>query len=39
MRDAVGDKFMAGIALYAGYDVLPFGDRFLAVPISALWEL
>ena len=39
MRDAIGDKFMAGIALCAGYDVLPFGDRFLAVPISALWEL
>jgi len=39
MRDALGDKFMAGIALYAGNDVLPFGDRLLAAPISALWEL
>jgi hypothetical protein len=39
MRDAIADKFMAGIALYAGNDVLPFGDRLLAVPISALWEL
>lgn len=39
MRDTVGDKFMAGIALYAGNNVLPFGDRLLAAPISALWEL
>jgi hypothetical protein len=30
---------MAGIALYAGNEVLPFGDRLLAVPISSLWEL
>lgn len=39
MRDTLGDKFVAGIALYAGDDVLPFGDRLLAAPISALWEL
>jgi predicted AAA+ superfamily ATPase len=39
MRDAIGDKFMTGIALYAGSDVLPFGDRLIAAPISALWEL
>ena len=39
MRDALGDKFMAGIALYAGHEVLPFGDRLIAAPISALWEL
>lgn len=39
MRDAIGDKFMTGIALYAGSDVLPFGDRLVAAPISALWEL
>ena len=39
MRDAIGDKFVTGIALYAGDQVLPFGDRLLAVPIPALWEL
>ena len=39
MRDAIGDKFKVGVALYAGDQVLPFGDRLLAVPISALWEL
>ena len=31
-------KFMTGIALYAGNDVLPFGDRFIAAPISSLWD-
>lgn len=39
MRDTIGDKFKVGVALYAGDQVLPFGDRLLAVPISALWEL
>ena len=39
MRDALGDKFITGVALYAGNDVLPFGDRLLAAPITALWEL
>jgi uncharacterized protein len=39
MRDTVKDKFMTGIALYAGNDVLPFGDRLIAAPISSLREL
>lgn len=39
MRDTIGDKFKVGVALYTGDQVLPFGDRLLAVPICALWEL
>lgn len=39
MRDVLGDSFVAGVVLYGGRDLLPFGDRLLAVPISALWEL
>lgn len=39
MRDTIGEQFVAGIALYAGHQVLPFGDRLLAAPISALWEV
>jgi hypothetical protein len=39
MRDAIADKFMTGIALYTGNEVLPFGDRLLAAPLSSLWEL
>jgi uncharacterized protein len=38
MRDVVGDRFLAGIVLYGGQHVLPFGDRLMAVPISAMWE-
>jgi len=35
-----GVQFQAGIVFYDGRDVLPLGDeRFLAVPISRLWEL
>jgi predicted AAA+ superfamily ATPase len=39
MRDTVGDNFAVGIALYTGEEILPFGDRLLAIPIAALWEL
>jgi hypothetical protein len=39
MRDALGEQFVAGLALYSGDKVLPFGDRLLAVPTAALWEL
>lgn len=39
MRDTLGERFVAGLAIYAGQQVLPFGDRLFAAPISALWEL
>ena len=39
MRDVLGDRFVAGVVLYSGPHVLPFGDRLLAAPISALWEV
>ncbi|MHB8340972.1 MAG: ATP-binding protein [Mycobacteriales bacterium] len=39
MRDVLGERFVAGLTLYTGGQVLPFGDRLWAVPISALWEL
>lgn len=38
MRDTIGSQFTAGIALYAGNEILSFGDRLIAAPISALWE-
>jgi predicted AAA+ superfamily ATPase len=38
MRDTLGDSFTGGVVLYGGQHVLPFGDRLMAVPISALWE-
>jgi hypothetical protein len=39
IRDVLGERFLAGVALYGGQHVLPFGDRLVAAPISALWEL
>lgn len=39
MRDhLVPDKFCAGVVLYMGEQVVPFGDRLWAVPIGHLWH-
>lgn len=38
MRDTLGDRFTAGIALYTGGHALPFGDRLHVLPIPALWH-
>lgn len=38
MRDSLGERFVAGVVLYGGSQVLPFGDRLLAVPLPALWS-
>ena len=38
LRDLTKDDFVCGVVLYSGKDVVPFGERFLAVPLSALWR-
>ena len=38
LRDTIGDDFSAGIVLNTGRDITPFGDRLVALPISALWS-
>ncbi len=38
LRDAAQKNFVAGVLLYDGGDVVGFGDRLYAVPISRLWE-
>lgn len=38
LRDAVGERFRAGILLYTGAATTPLGDRLWAVPVSALWR-
>ena len=30
--------FHAGLVLYAGSEIVPFGERLHAVPVPALWE-
>ncbi len=37
LAHACGDRFALGLVLYDHDRVVPFGDRMLAVPVSALW--
>lgn len=37
LRDRIGDRFIAGIVLYAGGAAIPAGEGLLAVPIDNLW--
>ena len=34
-----GKRWVRGILLYSGSEVLPFGDNLVAMPVSALWRL
>ena len=38
LRDALGERFDAGVVLHAGTAVARLDDRILALPISALWS-
>lgn len=38
LREARGRDLRAGVVVYTGESVLPFGDRLWAVPVSALWS-
>ena len=37
LSEACGDKFMLGLVLQDHEHIVPFGERLLAAPISALW--
>jgi len=39
LKDAVGEKFAAGVVFYDGESVVPFGERLFAVPISVLTHI
>ena len=34
----IGDDLVAGVVLYTGKHTLSFGERLLAIPISAIWR-
>jgi len=38
LAETLGERFVAGAVLYLGEQVLPFGDRLHALPISVLWQ-
>lgn len=37
LLDSSGGHFVRGVVLYTGDQVLPFGDRMVAMPLAALW--
>lgn len=38
LAESVPEKFIQGVVLYDGDQVVPFGEKLFAVPISALWS-
>ncbi len=39
LADRIGDDLIAGYVLHIGARTLPFGPKFRAVPISAVWQI
>jgi uncharacterized protein len=39
LAERLGDDFLVGVVLYTGTATLPFGPKFRAVPVSAIWQL
>lgn len=37
LADACGDRFASGVVLYDSEDIVPFGERLAAAPLSCLW--
>lgn len=37
LRSVAGEDFRMGVVLYDGDEIVPFGDRLWAAPVSALW--
>lgn len=38
LSEMLGKRFVGGVVLYTGSEVLAFGDRLTALPISTLWR-
>jgi hypothetical protein len=38
LADAIGDRFLRGVVLYTGREVVPFAANLHAVPVPSLWE-
>jgi predicted AAA+ superfamily ATPase len=39
LANKLGEDFIVGVVLYTGTATLPFGPKFRALPLSALWQL
>ena len=38
LQSALGARFINGVVLYDGEELLPFGDRLWAIPLKRVWE-
>ena len=38
LAETLGDAFHRGVVLYTGTEILPFGPKLWAVPVSGLWQ-
>jgi len=38
LSETAGDQFVNGVVLYLGANVIPFGEKYFALPIDALWK-
>jgi len=38
LQEKSGTRFVAGVVLYTGSQVIPFGERLWAMPVSMLWR-
>ncbi len=38
LAEACGDRFAFGVVLYDSADIVPFGDKLTAAPLSSLWD-
>lgn len=39
LRQRLGDRFVAGVVLNTARSAVQYGDRLIALPVAALWEL
>lgn len=39
LAEEAGERLARGIVLYCGREMLPFGEKMVALPISALWRI
>lgn len=39
VAEATGTRFVRGLVLYSGDGFVPFGDKYFALPLSALWRM
>ncbi|HOY64564.1 MAG TPA: ATP-binding protein [bacterium] len=38
LKDSLGKRFVRGVVLYLGSEVVPFGENLHAMPLCALWD-